>query len=151
MELCDDFRDQKLVDLGVKLEDKVDETGNPIIKLADRESLIKEREEKARIQKEKEEKKRLAAEKKAREEAEKVTHISQSLNDPRLSIYRGFHICFMLGDIIIIYKYSDQVSLGFAHKCITLMCVNLKPNVSHKWGAPIRSPYYILKSSEMML
>merc|ERR1712131_522566 len=71
MELCDDFRDQKLVDLGVKLEDKVDETGNPIIKLADRESLIKEREEKARIQKEKEEKKRLAAEKKAKEEAEK--------------------------------------------------------------------------------
>ena len=51
MELCDDFRDQKLVDLGVKLEDKVDETGNPVIKLADRESLIKEREEKVRIQK----------------------------------------------------------------------------------------------------
>ena len=72
MELCDDFRDQKLVDLGVKLEDKVDETGNPVIKLADRESLIKEREEKVRIQKEKEEKKRLAAEKKAKEEAEKV-------------------------------------------------------------------------------
>merc|ERR1712131_293962 len=57
-------RDQKLVDLGVKLEDKVDETGNPVIKLADRESLIKEREEKVRIQKEKEEKK-------AKEEAEK--------------------------------------------------------------------------------
>ena len=43
-----------------------------MIKLADRESLIKEREEKVRIQKEKEEKKRLAAEKKAKEEAEKV-------------------------------------------------------------------------------
>ena len=82
MELCDDFRDQKLVDLGVKLEDKVDETGNPIIKLADRESLIKEREEKVRIQKEKEEKKRLAAEKKAREEAEKVPHIGRIRYDP---------------------------------------------------------------------
>ena len=68
MELCNDFRDQKLVDLGVKLEDKVDETGNPVIKLADRESLIKEREEKVRIQKEKKK-----AEKKAKEEAEKVT------------------------------------------------------------------------------
>ena len=82
MELCDNFRDQKLVDLGVKLEDKVDETGNPIIKLADRESLIKEREEKARIQKEKEEKKRLAAEKKAKEEAEKVPHIDMIGNAP---------------------------------------------------------------------
>lgn len=71
MSLCDDFRDQKLVDLGVKLEDKVDETGNPIIKLADRDALIQEREERARMAREKEEQKRLAAEKKAREQEEK--------------------------------------------------------------------------------
>merc|ERR1712141_18301 len=71
MELCDDLRDVRLVDLGVRLEDKTDETGNPIIKLADRETLIRERDEKALMKAQAAEKKRLAAEKKAKEEAEK--------------------------------------------------------------------------------
>merc|ERR1711953_1351918 len=71
MEWCDDLRDVRLVDLGVRLEDKTDETGNPIIKLADRETLIRERDEKALMKAQAAEKKRLAAEKKAKEEAEK--------------------------------------------------------------------------------
>lgn len=36
MQMCDDLRDMKLVDLGVRLEDKMDETGKPIIKLGNR-------------------------------------------------------------------------------------------------------------------
>merc|ERR1711990_1272278 len=63
MELCDELRDVRLVDLGVRLEDKTDETGNPIIKLADKETLIKERDEKALMKAQAAEKKRLAAEK----------------------------------------------------------------------------------------
>ena len=33
MELCDDLRDQKLVDLGVRLEDKMDERDRDFYKL----------------------------------------------------------------------------------------------------------------------
>merc|ERR1712210_191944 len=65
MQMCDDLRDMKLVDLGVRLEDKMDETGKPIIKLGNREQLLADRAAKE------EEKKRAQAEKKAREEAEK--------------------------------------------------------------------------------
>lgn len=72
MDLCDDLRDIKLVDLGVRLEDKLDETGKPIIKLSDREQLMAEREAKNKAKEAADEKKRLAAEKKAHEEAEKV-------------------------------------------------------------------------------
>ena len=72
MDLCDELRDTKLVDLGVRLEDKLDESGNPLIKLSDREQLLAEREAKLQAKKAAEEKKRLAAEKKAKEEAEKV-------------------------------------------------------------------------------
>jgi len=71
MDLCDDFRDIKLVDLGVRLEDKMDETGKPVIKLSNREELIQEREEKLAAKRAKEEKARLQAEKKAAEAAEK--------------------------------------------------------------------------------
>jgi len=71
MDLCDELRDTKLVDLGVRLEDKLDESGNPLIKLSDREQLLAEREAKLQAKKAAEEKKRLAAEKKAKEEAEK--------------------------------------------------------------------------------
>ena len=73
MDLCDELRDTKLVDLGVRLEDKLDESGNPLIKLSDREQLLAEREAKLQAKKAAEEKKRLAAEKKAKEEAEKVS------------------------------------------------------------------------------
>jgi len=71
MELCDDLRDQKLVDLGVRLEDKMDESGKPVIKLADRDTLIKEREEKAAAKAAAEAKKAAAKAKKESEEAEK--------------------------------------------------------------------------------
>merc|ERR1711892_929886 len=71
MELCDDLRDQKLVDLGVRLEDKMDESGKPGIKLADRDTLIKEREEKAAAKAAAEAKKAAAKAKKEAEEAEK--------------------------------------------------------------------------------
>ena len=71
MDLCDEFRDIKLVDLGVRLEDKMDETGKPVIKLSNREELIQEREEKLAAKRAKEEKARLQAEKKAAEAAEK--------------------------------------------------------------------------------
>jgi len=71
MQMCDDLRDMKLVDLGVRLEDKMDETGKPIIKLGNREQLLADRAAKEEEKRKKEEQKRAQAEKKAREEAEK--------------------------------------------------------------------------------
>lgn len=88
MDLCDDLRDIKLVDLGVRLEDKLDETGKPIIKLSDREQLMAEREAKNKAKEAADEKKRLAAEKKAHEEAEKVCN--------KLDIYTNKFIDYKL-------------------------------------------------------
>lgn len=68
LKLCDDVRDYKLVDIGVKLEDQ--EGGlAPIVKLVDRETLIKEREQKfAEIEKKRKEKE----EAKAKQEKERA-------------------------------------------------------------------------------
>lgn len=70
LKLCDDVRDFKLVDIGVKLEDQ--EGGlAPIVKLVDRETLIKERDQKfAEIEKKRKEKE-LAKEKQQQEKAAK--------------------------------------------------------------------------------
>ncbi|CAG5114156.1 Oidioi.mRNA.OKI2018_I69.chr2.g8224.t1.cds [Oikopleura dioica] len=64
MQMCDDLRDMKLVDLGVRLEDKMDETGKPIIKLGNREQLLADRAAKEEEKRKKEEQKRAQAEKK---------------------------------------------------------------------------------------
>ena len=45
--VCDRLRDDVLPDLGVRLEDK--EGQPPVIKLVDRETLLREREEKIRV------------------------------------------------------------------------------------------------------
>uniref|UniRef100_A0A5S6QYX7 Cysteine--tRNA ligase, cytoplasmic n=1 Tax=Trichuris muris TaxID=70415 RepID=A0A5S6QYX7_TRIMR len=50
LEECDRLRDEVLVDLGVRLEDRKGET---VVKLVDREELMKEREQKARLEEEK--------------------------------------------------------------------------------------------------
>lgn len=68
LRLCDELRDDILPFAGVRLEDTANGT---VWKLADKEKLIAEREEKIRLAKEKEEAKRLAAEEKARKEKEK--------------------------------------------------------------------------------
>jgi len=68
--LCDKLRDEDLVDLGVSLDDRDD--GVALVKLVDRETLIKQREEKL----EKERQKRLQKEAKqaaaAKKRAEKL-------------------------------------------------------------------------------
>jgi len=68
LKACDEIRDYKLVDVGVKLEDQ--EGGlAPIVKLVDRETLIKEREQKfAEIEKKRKEKE----EAKLKQQAEKA-------------------------------------------------------------------------------
>jgi cysteinyl-tRNA synthetase len=91
MELCDDLRDNKLVDLGVRLEDKMDETGKPIIKLVDKATLLAEREEKEKLKAQAEEKKRLAAEKKAKDDAEKVGN-ADKLSKKTLKFFQPFSI-----------------------------------------------------------
>ncbi|ESP02550.1 hypothetical protein LOTGIDRAFT_237933 [Lottia gigantea] len=65
LKLCDDVRDVVLPELGVRLEDK--EGRQPVIKLVDKETLRKEREEILKA----EELKRLEKEKKAAAQAEK--------------------------------------------------------------------------------
>lgn len=47
LQVCDTLRDDVLPNLGVRLEDK--EGQPPVIKLADRDVLMKEREEKLRV------------------------------------------------------------------------------------------------------
>ena len=49
LQLCDSIRDEVLPNLGVRLEDH--EGQPPVIKLVDRETLLKEREEKLRVSK----------------------------------------------------------------------------------------------------
>lgn len=47
LKLCDEVRDDTLPELGVRLEDH--EGAPPVIKLVDRETLMKERAEKKRV------------------------------------------------------------------------------------------------------
>ncbi|XP_058979756.1 cysteine--tRNA ligase, cytoplasmic-like [Musca domestica] len=73
LKLCDDLRDDVLPNLGVRLEDK--EGGKYAVKLVDKETLLKEREQKklaeAERLSEKERKKQAAAEAAAAKEAQK--------------------------------------------------------------------------------
>lgn len=70
LDLCDDYRDYKLVDIGVKLEDQ--EGGlAPIVKLVDKETLIKEREMKFAAIEEKRKEKEIAKAKQMLEQANK--------------------------------------------------------------------------------
>lgn len=47
LKICDSLRDDVLPNLGVRLEDKDGQP--PVIKLVDRETLLKEREEKLKV------------------------------------------------------------------------------------------------------
>ncbi|XP_067118536.1 cysteine--tRNA ligase, cytoplasmic [Centruroides vittatus] len=58
LKLCDELRDDILPELGVRLEDQ--EGQPPILKLVDRETLLKEREMKLKIEEEKRKEKELA-------------------------------------------------------------------------------------------
>ena len=54
LKLCDQLRDEQLVDLGIQLEDKPDSSQNPyVVKLRSREEILAEREERSRQVKEK--------------------------------------------------------------------------------------------------
>ncbi|XP_048585509.1 cysteine--tRNA ligase, cytoplasmic-like isoform X2 [Nematostella vectensis] len=72
LKACDDLRDNKLVDVGVLLEDQEGDQ-KAVIKFVDRETLLKERqqklEEQAKKQRQKEEAKRKQEEEKAAKEA----------------------------------------------------------------------------------
>lgn len=73
LKVCDNLRDEVLPNLGVRLEDK--EGQPPVIKLVDRETLLREKEEKMKLEeakrKEKELKKQKAEKEKAEKEAQK--------------------------------------------------------------------------------
>uniref|UniRef100_A0AAY4DB33 Cysteine--tRNA ligase, cytoplasmic n=1 Tax=Denticeps clupeoides TaxID=299321 RepID=A0AAY4DB33_9TELE len=70
LKLCDSVRDETLPDLGVRLEDH---EGLPtVMKLVDRETLLKEKEEKRKLEEEKRRKKEDAARKKQEQEMAKL-------------------------------------------------------------------------------
>ncbi|KAM9301842.1 cysteine--tRNA ligase, cytoplasmic [Gastrophryne carolinensis] len=70
LQLCDAIRDDVLPELGVRLEDH---EGLPtVVKLVDKETLMKEREEKKKVEEEKQRKKEEAARKKQEQEAAKL-------------------------------------------------------------------------------
>ncbi|XP_075044490.1 cysteine--tRNA ligase, cytoplasmic isoform X2 [Mixophyes fleayi] len=70
LQLCDSLRDDILPDLGVRLEDH---EGLPtVVKLVDKETLLKEKEEKKKAEEEKRRKKEEAARKKQEQEAAKL-------------------------------------------------------------------------------
>ncbi|XP_036390678.1 cysteine--tRNA ligase, cytoplasmic-like [Megalops cyprinoides] len=70
LQLCDAVRDDILPELGVRLEDH---EGLPtVVKLVDRETLLKEKEEKKKLEEEKQKKKEEAARKKEEQEAAKL-------------------------------------------------------------------------------
>ncbi|CAG8441231.1 7243_t:CDS:10 [Acaulospora colombiana] len=77
--ISDKLRDTELVDLGVSLDDQED--GKALVKLVDRDELIKSREERLRAQAEKAAKKEAAA--KAKEE-EKRKRLEQGKIDPEM-------------------------------------------------------------------
>lgn len=68
LKLCDELRDDVLPFAGIRLEDT---SSGTVWKLARKEDLIAEREEKMRVAKEKEEMKKKMAEEKAHKEKEK--------------------------------------------------------------------------------
>ncbi|KAI1903982.1 hypothetical protein AGOR_G00001000, partial [Albula goreensis] len=70
LRLCDAVRDDILPELGVRLEDH---EGLPtVVKLVDRDTLLREREEKKKVEEEKQKKKEEAARKKEEQEAAKL-------------------------------------------------------------------------------
>ncbi|XP_008295614.1 cysteine--tRNA ligase, cytoplasmic isoform X1 [Stegastes partitus] len=70
LQLCDVIRDDTLPELGVRLEDH---EGLPtVVKLVDRETLLKEKEEKHKMEEEKKKKKEEAAKKKQEQEMAKL-------------------------------------------------------------------------------
>ncbi|CAB1422144.1 unnamed protein product [Pleuronectes platessa] len=70
LQLCDTVRDDTLPELGVRLEDH---EGLPtVVKLVDKETLLKEREEKKKMEEEKKKKKEEAARKKQEQEMAKL-------------------------------------------------------------------------------
>lgn len=70
LQLCDVVRDDTLPELGVRLEDH---EGLPtVVKLVDRETLLKERDEKKKLEEEKKRKKEEAAKKKQEQEMAKL-------------------------------------------------------------------------------
>ncbi|XP_034039211.1 cysteine--tRNA ligase, cytoplasmic [Thalassophryne amazonica] len=70
LQLCDELRDDTLPELGVRLEDH--EGLSTVVKLVDKEMLLKEREEKKKIEEEKKRKKEEAARKKQEQEMAKL-------------------------------------------------------------------------------
>jgi len=68
--LCDKLRDEDLVDLGVSLDDRDD--GVALVKLVDREILIKQREEKLEKERQKQLQKEAKQAEAARKRAEKL-------------------------------------------------------------------------------
>ncbi|KAL4622703.1 cysteine-tRNA ligase, cytoplasmic isoform X1 [Arapaima gigas] len=70
LSLCDTLRDETLPELGVRLEDH---EGLPtVVKLVDRDTLLKEKEEKKKMEEEKRKKKEEAAQKKREQEMAKL-------------------------------------------------------------------------------
>uniref|UniRef100_A0A8C9APJ6 Cysteine--tRNA ligase, cytoplasmic n=1 Tax=Prolemur simus TaxID=1328070 RepID=A0A8C9APJ6_PROSS len=73
LQLSDSLRDDVLPELGVRFEDH---EGLPtVVKLVDRDTLLKEREEKKRVEEEKRKKKEEAARRKQEQEAAKLTRM----------------------------------------------------------------------------
>nr|XP_039251784.1 cysteine--tRNA ligase, cytoplasmic-like [Styela clava] len=70
LKLCDQVRDDVLPELGVRLEDL--DNSETVVKLVDREQLMREKEEKLKIEEMKRKKKEEAAKKKAEQEAAKL-------------------------------------------------------------------------------
>ncbi|XP_058484750.1 cysteine--tRNA ligase, cytoplasmic isoform X2 [Solea solea] len=76
LQLCDAVRDDTLPELGVRLEDH---EGLPtVVKLVDKETLLKEREEKKKMEEEKKRKKEEAARKKQEQEMAKLAKMKIS-------------------------------------------------------------------------
>ncbi|CAJ1050147.1 cysteine--tRNA ligase%2C cytoplasmic isoform X2 [Xyrichtys novacula] len=76
LQLCDSVRDDTLPELGVRLEDH---EGLPtVVKLVDKETLLKEREEKKKMEEEKKKKKEEAAKKKQEQEMAKLAKMKIS-------------------------------------------------------------------------
>ncbi|KAJ8252593.1 hypothetical protein COCON_G00219050 [Conger conger] len=83
LQLCDALRDDILPDLGVRLEDH---EGLPtVVKLVDRETLLKEKEEKKEIEQEKQKKKEEAARKRDEQEAAKLAKMKIPASEMFLS------------------------------------------------------------------
>ncbi|XP_069079114.1 cysteine--tRNA ligase, cytoplasmic isoform X1 [Pleurodeles waltl] len=79
LQVCDELRDDLLPELGVRLEDH---EGLPtVVKLVDKETLLKEREEKKKIEEEKKRKKEEAARKKQEQQEAKLEKMKVPPNE----------------------------------------------------------------------